>query len=128
MERILASILIGLCIFLGNISSQAKSYKIVEHISSDHSINKKAHSHHHHHGHHKHHHHKQKHSSKKTSKSHEHQHTAELSLVTNQLALHASSGLKVSVLISLPTATGFYSPDVLNQLCFSPPVFRPPIA
>jgi len=125
MERILASIFIGLCIFLGNISSQAKSYKIVEHISSEHSIEKKAHSQHHHHGHHKHQHHKN--SEKKTSKSHDHQHSAELSLVTIYLALPSYTGFISEAPISISTLTGFYSLEDLNKLSFSPPVFRPPI-
>lgn len=122
MEKILASILIGLCIFLGNISSQAKSYKIVEHISSEHSIAKKAHSHHHHHGHHKHHH------DQKNSKAHDHNHAVELSLATVYLALPSYTGFISLAPLSSKTLTRFYSLEVLNQLSFSPPVFRPPIA
>lgn len=124
MERILASILLGLCIFLGNISSQAKSYKIVDHIFSEHSIYKKTHSHHH--GHHKHHLHKQ--SNKKTSKAQDHQHTAELSILTIYLALPSYTGLISKTPSSISPLSGFYSLEDLNQLSFSPPVFRPPIA
>ncbi len=120
----MASIFIGLCIFLGNISSQAKSYKIVEHISSEHSIEKNAHSHHHH-GQHKHHH--RKNSEKKTSKSHDHQHAAELSLVTIYLALPSYTGFVSKAPICITTLSVFYSLEDLNKLSFSPPVFRPPI-
>lgn len=126
MVRISASIIIGLCIFLGNISSQAKSYKIVEHISVEHSTHKKAHSHHHHdHGqktrenHHK--------SHKKTSKSDDHHHAVELSLITIFLALPSYSGFVSEAPVGLSSVTSFYSLNVLNQLSFSPPVFRPPI-
>lgn len=126
MARILASIIIGLSIFLGNISSQAKSYKIVEHISVEHSTHKKAHSHHHHdhsdmthQNHHK--------SHNNTSKSHDHHHALELSLVTIILALPSYSGFVSEAPVGLSSISSFYSLDVLNQLSFSPPVFRPPI-
>ncbi len=111
MVSILASIILGLCIFLGNISSQVKSYKIIEHISVEHS-------HHHHHDH---------KSQKKSSKSHEHHHAVELSSVTILLALPSFSGFVTEAPVSLSSASGFYSLEVLNQLSFSPPVFRPPI-
>jgi ABC-type Zn2+ transport system substrate-binding protein/surface adhesin len=118
MNRIVASIIIGLCIFLGNISGQAKTYKIVAHVSSEHSHPQKAHHHHDHHEH--------KHD-KKESDSHDHDHSAELSLLTIHLALQDIFSFTYPAPVTITAMNGFYTSEVLNQLSFSPPVFRPPI-
>lgn len=121
MRSLFTSILIGLSIFLGNISGQAKSFKIVEHVSSEHSVHTKSHSHtHHHHDHPK--------AGKKNSGPHDHQHTVELSFVTISLALPSYEGLISDSQTGNQTTNGYYSIEILNQLSFSPPVFRPPIA
>jgi hypothetical protein len=126
MERMLASVIVGLCLFLGNISSQAKTLQIVGHLSSEHTTQKPVHAHHTH-SHHKHHDHKEA-KSKKSSQSAQHQHSTELSQLTIQLALPSIRPMTYMLPVGFPSTSGFYMYKNLNQLSFSPPVFRPPIS
>ena len=123
MMKILASLFIGLCIFLGTLSGQAKSYKIIAHISAEHSSQKLHHHHEHQTKHHDHGHHTRKNS----SKSHEREHTTQLSFSSFHPGLPSYTGFIHQLPLGVFTNSGFYTLNILNQLSFSPPVFRPPI-
>lgn len=123
MSKILASIIIGLCIFLGNISSQSQSYKIFDHIASEHS--NKTISHEHHHGH-THRHSKKTESKSKTPK--DHHHNAELSALSIHLAAPVSRTISVAAIAPIKSSKVFASIDSLVQLSYPSNIFRPPIA
>lgn len=120
MERILASIFLGFCLFLGNFSGHVKTLKIVGHISSHHS---KVHTHHNHE--HEHHH---PHKSEKKSKKHEHSHTLDLSIASVNIVLPSYDRVIYSVFVGLSNSEIFVSLNNLSLLSFSPNIFRPPIA
>jgi len=128
MKRIFVSILIGFCIFLSNVSSQAKSYKIVNHLTSDHSVSKNLDTgHHHHHGHNHHH---TKKSKEEPSKSdrHKHRHSSELSSLAIHLVLPDISFAVTPLSLPIIETEAFYSLNVLSSLSFTSNIFRPPIA
>lgn len=123
MSNFLASIILGVCIFLGNISSQSQSYKIFDHIASDHSSKAQAHKHHHGHVH--------KHAKKAKSQGKtptDHHHNAELSALNIHLALPVFRTISLDANAAVKSSKVPVSIDQQIQLSFPTSIFRPPIA
>lgn len=124
MGKLLTSIIIGLCVFLGTISAQQKAFALVDHIGSDHAVSAKSHHHHHSHSDDHDHHHEHK---DKSQKSKDHNHTAELSTVVPSLYFHTvitKNTFKPS--ISRLENSFFYTEVTVTNFLDS--IFRPPIA
>lgn len=123
MSKFLASIIIGLSIFSGNISSQSQSYKIFDHIASEHSNKDISHEHHHGHSH--------RHSKKNEGKGKtpkDHNHNAELSALSIHLIEPVLRTISATAITSIKFSKVFASIDSLVQLSYPTSIFRPPIA
>lgn len=124
MRKFTLSLLVLASIFLGNLSAQAKAFRIFDHIASEHSVQKKdIHEHHHHHGGHSHHH---KHASKKKTQK-EHSHSAELSLSGNSLSFPSATAVNIVADLGFRTQTTFFYKEIVTS-SFLDSIFRPPIA
>lgn len=116
MNRLFASIFLCLCVLLGNLSVQTKTFKIVDHISSNHSVPD-----HHHHGDESGHH---KHSPKKS----QHKHHIEISLLSVCMAFPSFKILSFDTLPPALDGIVFFATTDLDLRSFSSSIFRPPIA
>jgi len=118
MKRFLTSLLIVLYLFLGNISNQAKSFNILEHISSEHSADKNASDHHHDH----------EHTKDENDSSGEHSHTFELSSLNTAWNFERTEF--ESLKINFPTRElhAIATESHLTQKNFPLFIFRPPIS
>lgn len=126
MGKVLSTLFIGLCLFLGNLSAQTKSYKILGHVAAEHS-SVKHHKHtHHHHGKHAHHHHSHK-STKKTP-TNDHHHDAELASLTAPLGIITQRPVSTFQNPQIDVKEIFLVVNESGLLSFSPSIFRPPIA
>lgn len=122
MRRFSISLLVLVSMFLGSLSAQAKAFRIVGHIASEHSVQKKeTHSHHHHggHSHHKH------HSKNKSQKKHSH--SAELSLSGNSLTAPTITVINILVSFGFKTSANFSYKEIITSSSLDS-IFRPPIA
>ena len=120
MSRLAASIILCLCVFLGNISAQAKAYQIVEHLTSSHKVD--FHEHHHYgHGHHHHH-------EKKQKNSKNHDHSMELSSATPSLFFPSPISSKQIINSTFSETENYFSYTEIIISSFLDSIFRPPIA
>ncbi len=121
MVRLLSSLLIGGLLFLGNLSSQAKSYKILDHVVSDHSAQPKPHTHHGNHHHHV-------PAKSKRSPASDHHHDAELASLNVPMNIPAQGEYFAIQDVQKEFVQIFLSANQLSLSSFSSSIFRPPIA
>lgn len=110
MIKLLATLIIGALFLLGNISSQIKSFKILDHVAAVH-----------HHDHHD-------HETTKKNKTPHHHHDAELASLNIQLALTSPEAFSKFNPSQMTEKHSYLSINQLSLLSFSPSIFRPPIA
>lgn len=120
MGRFLPSILISLCLSLGNISAQAKSLKILGHVVSEHSSD--------HHDSHEHDHHHSHESDEQQSSGDHHHHHAELASATVHLSVLSPSSFITTIELHFRKFQNFLSVTEQGPISFSSSIFRPPIS
>jgi Ni/Co efflux regulator RcnB len=120
MRKILVSLLVLVSMFVGNFSAQAKTFRVVNHIVSEHFQNKQEHHHHHENGTH------HKHESKKKNQK-EHCHDAELSISSN-VSLLSVIDLNEIIKVQITDSQSIFSYNEIIPSHFLDSLFRPPIA